>query len=1002
LFLTLFSERARGSPQYFQHLWQTEEGLPQNAITAIVQTRDGYLWLGTYGGLVRFDGVRFARFDSSTTPELRSSRITSLYEDLEGTLWIGNETGELTRYKNGSFEAFGAENRGKAKKVFAMASDESNDLWVLDEDGLLKRARDGTTLSPAIGAAPGQMSFAVDANRHIWVAREGKLSTVEGGRLRAMEFPGDATNSYVQGICSSRDGGLWVASDGRLRKWKQEAWTQDLGAAPWGFAGLTQFAETSEGYLAGGTVDSGLHLVVPGDGILQFNRTNGFLPQNWVRCMCEDREGNLWIGAGSGGLVVLRQAKVLLANPPDHWQGRAVLSVFAKTESDIWVGTEGAGAYHLKEGHWDQFTEPAGISNLYVWAVEADAYGKVWAGTWGGGIYLQSGDRFEPVPGLEKFRSPMPAIFHGSNHVTWIGSDEGLIRYEQGKIVSYGEREGLELPHVRTVAQGADGTIWFGMFGGGLGHLEQGKLRQFRRKDGLASDFVQCLKIEPAGTIWIGTAGGGLCRLKNNRFAGISKAHGLADDLICDIEEDLQGFFWMSSHGGIMRVSKSELNAAADGSTNRLNCLTYGKGEGMPTLECSGGLQPAGCQTPDGKIWFPTSKGLVGVDPKDVKRNLLAPPVIIEEFRVDDKAKLPETTATGGKGQPKTASRADLRFEVPPGRHRFDFNFTGLSFTVPEKVRFKYRLTPLDSDWQDGSTKRSVTYNYLPPGDYTFRVIACNNDEVWNETGAVASVRVLPWFWQTLWFRVGTALLAATALSALVLVVTRQRMKRKLERVERHRAIERERTRIAKDIHDDLGASLTRITMLSQSARSEVGPSEAATDLDRIYDTARELTKAMDEIVWAVNPKHDTLDSLATYLGRFAQGFLASAHIGCRLDVPMRLPAWPVTSEIRHNLFLAFKEALNNAVKHSGTTEAHISLNIENSGFSLCVEDKGCGFSDGETVSASKERDRASSGNGLINMRQRLAEIGGACKIESSPGQGTTVLFIVPVKIVSI
>jgi signal transduction histidine kinase len=224
-------------------------------------------------------------------------------------------------------------------------------------------------------------------------------------------------------------------------------------------------------------------------------------------------------------------------------------------------------------------------------------------------------------------------------------------------------------------------------------------------------------------------------------------------------------------------------------------------------------------------------------------------------------------------------------------------------------------------------------------------------------------------------------------------------MKRKVERLERQRAIERERTRIAKDIHDDLGASLTRITMLSQSARADFDHSPAADDLDRIFDTAREMTRAMDEIVWAVNPQHDTLDSLATYLGRFAQGFLASVHIRCRLDVPMQLPSWPLTAEVRHNLFLAFKEALHNAVKHSQTTEVHIRMTIDAHGFTLCLEDKGCGFQPEQWDERALDPYRPGSGNGLANMRQRLAEIGGHCEIKSVPAQGTLVEFVVPVKV---
>ncbi|HSU56160.1 MAG TPA: triple tyrosine motif-containing protein, partial [Candidatus Dormibacteraeota bacterium] len=353
---------------------------------------------------------------------------------------------------------------------------------------------------------------------------------------------------------------------------------------------------------------------------------------------------------------------------------------------------------------------------------------------------------------------------------------------------------------------------------------------------------------------------------------------------------------------------------------------------------------------------------------------------------------------------------------IAPGRQRFEFQYTGLSLTVPEKVRFKYRLEGLENDWVeagDGGTKRSANYSYIPPGPYTFHVIACNNDGVWNEQGASVRLEVLPFFWQTWLFKGASGLAAGAVVAGSALGMTRRRMRHKLEGLERQRAVERERTRIAKDIHDDLGASLTRITLLSQSARSELEQaSPASSDIDRIYDTARELTRAMDEIVWAVNPQHDSLDSLATYLGRFAQDFLAAARIRCRLEVPTELPAWPLTADIRHNLFLAFKEALNNSVKHSGTKEVRIVLEIGDGDFVLSVEDQGSGFvmpASSKVASAGTVPDRFASGNGLLSMRQRLADIGGRCEIQSWTGKngdsslaspsGTRVTFMVPVKV---
>jgi len=978
---------APASLNYFTRVWQTEDGLPQNAVTAIVQTRDGYLWLGTYNGLARFDGVRFVVFADGSTPGLQSSRVTSLFEDADGNLWIGHETGGLTRLKDGEFKAMEIRATWNHGKIIAIAADAGKGIWLVNEEGLLARLRDGLVLTPRSGTALGIVSFASDRHGDLWIVRAGKVSRLQGEKLVAVDFDAGSVDSYVQGICASRSGGLWVAGDGRLRKWQGDRWITDLGEAPWGMSGITRLIEIQDGSLAAGTVDSGLYLVQPNSGAWHLNRTNG-LPQNWVRSLCQDQEGNLWMGAGSGGLVALRTGNVATINPADQWQGRAVLSACVARDGVMWIGTEGAGLYRLQGTEWKRFAENEGLSNLFIWSVSEDAEGRLWVGTWGGGLFVQRGERFERAPGLENLTAPVTALLHIRPGALWVGTGDGLLRYETGGMTWFGRQQGLEVPDVRAVVQANDGTVWFGMSGGGLGRLKEGVVRQFRKQDGLSSDFVHCLFLDEEATLWLGTAGGGLVRLKDERFVVINAQKGLPATVICHIEDDRRGYFWMSSHSGILRVGKDELNRCADGELNSISCLTYGKGDGLPTLECSGGLQPAGCRTADGRLWFPTTKGLVAVNPTDVKRNQLRPPVVIEEVLVDGQPVSPGNT----KG-------ALLR--IPPGRQRFDFHYTGLSFTVPEKVRFKYRLEGLETEWmeaEDAGTKRAANYNYIPPGKYTFHVQACNNDGVWNEEGAALAFTVLPYFWQTWWFRALSGLGAAALVAGSVLFATRRRMHDKLERVERQRAVERERARIAKDIHDDLGASLTRITLLSQSARSELDQApEAAADVDRIYRTARELTRAMDEIVWAVNPQHDTLDSLATYLGRFAQDFLNAVHLRCRLDVPMQLPPWPLSAEVRHNLFLAFKEALNNAVRHADASEVRVSLTIEPSGFALRVEDQGRGFANEEAM-APFDPGRPAAGNGLANMHQRLAEIDGRYDIQSTPGKGTTVTFFVPIK----
>jgi signal transduction histidine kinase/ligand-binding sensor domain-containing protein len=965
-------------PPYVIRTWRTDDGLPQNAVTSVLQTKDGYIWVGTYSGLARFDGVHFTVFNSGNTQDLRSGRVTSLFEDPKGALWIGSELGELTTCDSAShFHAIDAGPGWGRRKIIAMGLDKTGDMWLADAEGMLMQLKDGLRLKPEAGNARNLVDTASDSRGNIWILRNGMASALEQGRL-IPQFGGASASMYVQGICSSRQGGIWVASDGKLQRQNPGLTTNGYGAAPWDMVPLTVLLETSNGLLTAGTQDHGLFIVRPGGAVLKLCRTNG-LPTDWISCACEDREGNLWVGTGGNGLIMIRPGNVTSLDAPDQWQGRPVLCLTSGHDGAIWVGTEGSGLYRWQNGEWSQFGLEAGVANLFVWSMCEDAEGRLWVGTWSGGLLTRQGERFDAVPIAGEATSPMTALFSSGPNDLWAGTRAGLLHYQAGQATWLTQAGATPLSDVRCVVEDSHGAVWFGMLGGGLGRLDKAGLRLLHKSDGLSSDFIQFLHPDSDGSLWIGTFGGGLNRLKNSRFSAIGTVQGLSDDTICWVEDDGLGYFWASSHAGIMRLSKQELNQCADGQLMTVHCLSFGKGDGLPTLEFSGGLQPAGCKTADGRLWFASNKGVVVVDPKDVKLNALAPPVVIEEVQVDGKA------MEGLAGQ-----TADRPLRIPPGRHRLEFIYTGLSYTAPEKVRFRYRLEGLDGEWTEAGGKRSATFDYVPPGQYAFHVLACNDAGVWNEQGAAVDFVLLPYFWQTWWFRTFLAVLALGLVGAGIWLDTRRRMRRKMEAMERKEAIELERSRIARDIHDELGSHLTRITMLSEPARHEPGvPLPGTKDVKQIYDIARELTRTMDEIVWAVNPHHDTPEGLVNYLEQFASEFLGAAGIRCRLDLPMQLPLWPLTAETRHNLFLALKEALHNTVKHSSATEVRIALTLDDQALVLSVEDNGRGF---DLAAAD------STANGLENMRRRLEQIGGRCEIVSAPGQGVKIGFIVSLR----
>lgn len=964
-------------------VWQTDDGLPQNMVTSAVQTRDGYLWFGTYSGLARFDGERFRVFDPTNTPDLPDRRIVRLFEDAEGTLWLGHDSGSLSRHRDGRFERLPLPSGAIGDKIIGLGQDEQGRLWAMRENGALDCVDDGRRAPSLIGAQrPGVMSYSSGPQGNTWVSENGEAAHLEDGRLVTASLPPAQSSNYVLCVASARDGGAWIVCDGRIRKWHRDRWTEDLGAYPWTKGGVACCLELRDGTLAIGTIQSGLYLVYrDGRRPAHFDQANG-LPQNWVRFLYEDREGNLWAGAGSAGLVSIHPTAFSILRLPDEAEGCSALSVAPEADGSLWVGTDGSGLYRYSAGRWQHYGAEQGLANWYVPAVAVGPGDEVWASDfWWGGPYRLENGRFNRPRGIEESSNPVYALLPLDQGGLLIGNRDGLRRWQDGRSTWLARAPRVTAPEVCALARDRSGTLWAGFADGGLARIVGDQVTLFQRADGLASEAVTSLSVDGEGTLWVGTADRGLCRFKDGRFANLGREHGLADNSICAILDDARGYLWLSTHHGLQRIAKADLHRCADGASATFASQIYDRNDGLPIIEFTSGFQSVACKTPDGRLWFACGKGLVSVDPARIEANLLPPPVVIDSLWTD--------------GQPEAVHSGQATNHLPPDHERLEFRFSALSFVAPSKVLFKYRLDGIDRDWIDAGSKRSAFYSRLPAGSYRLRVVACNNDGLWNPEGATLAFTVAPFFWQTGWFVTLCTLAAVGAVAWLARAVTRRRMQRQIEAMERRHELERERARIAQDIHDDVGASLSRIAMLSQPARADLAePERAAAMLARIYATAREVTRSLDEIVWAVDPRHDTLDSLVDYMGKFAQNFLAPAHLRCRLDLPVQVPAWPLSAEVRHNLFLAFKEALNNAARHAAATEVRISFRVGPDSFVIGVTDNGRGLPEGNSPA---EPDRVASGHGLANMQARLARVGGRCEITSSPEQGTSVSFVVGV-----
>ncbi len=966
-----------GLEPYRIRVWKAEDGLPQNSVTSILQTQDGYLWLGTFDGLVRFDGVQFKVLAPDNLPGLPSNRILSLLEDPQGSLWIGTEEGGLARRSNGVIQTSVPPGRGTAGRA-ARTIVQSRDglVWILSFEWQLLRLDAGqlSVVSTNWSLHGTHLNGLVtDSLGQLWLGTEKELAVWQDGRFVAVWDQTREKGFAVSGLAPGRAEGCWVVANGRVRRFAEGGWKDDRGAYPPSKAIVAGMCETSHGQVWVATYGNGLFCYQTNGTVMRFSVTNG-LPNDFIRCVHEDREGNLWVGTEGSGLARLKPTVFRSYDRHDGLSGDCVLSVCEGEDGEVWIGTNGDGIDRLKNGQIRHYGAEHGLTNEFVWSVYEDRNKKLWAGTWGGGLFCMERDRFVPVdcanPAAEVV---VCALFEDSKGAIWVGQQRSRSEVLQ---LRAGKPAELKLPtqnsyaDVRAVTEDRAGNLWIGTYDDGLYRVNDGGVTRFGLRQGLASERIRALYADAEGALWVGTSRGGLNRLQEGQFTAFTAQDGLTDDFILHIAEDRHGYLWCSCGTGVFRVSKEELDHFARGRNRSIRCFAYTKADGLPSLECTGGCQPSGCKTRDGRLWFPTVAGLAVVDPEELSINSVAPPVLIEQVVLEGTAHnsfFPGAGVQAGSSPGALSPARELSLlKVPPGGQRFEIHYTGLSFTAPEKVRFKYKMEGLEEDWVDAGTRREAHYSYLRPGKYNFHVLACNNDGVWNESGASLAMIVLPYFWQTWWFR-----LLAGALLVLLFVAAYE------IRLAAERRLTRLRLRIARDLHDEVGSNLGSIALLGEVLQKQ--PAGETGEMPEIRRIALQTIDSLRDIVWFLDPGSDNMEELVLRMKETARAMLPAIRFG--FNSAGETSAAKPSLELRRNLLPMFKEILHNIVRHSRASQVDISVEFAQRRFQLRVFDNGVGF----------DESGVRPGNGLKNLRRRAADLEGAIEIESRPGQGTTV-----------
>ncbi len=959
------------------------------------------MWIATFNGVSRFDGVRFRNHDVSNTPGLANNLVNALYEDREGNMWLGHDNGEITVWREGRFQKLPLDPQWLSSPVDQFGETADGTVWARNRLSWLLPI---TALQP--GAIQkevcGQKVRAIatgDAGQ-LWLAADKGFFPLASLAASMRDLPENVLVPYASGAPSSpirpsgnpnmaipmrwegpaqvfaaRQGGVWVADHSHVRRWKEGRWTgESISSQVRQRTWTNTWLELSDGRVAVSTYDEGLQFMPRAGAVQQLNATNK-LSADYVTALLEDREGNLWVGVGNQGVCRLRPSSIEMVGPPGGWGHWSVQAVIAARDGSIWAGTEGAGVYRLRNGTWTHLSREAGLTNLAVKTMLEDSEGKIWAGLTNGDFGVFEEDKFQP-----KFTDPaigpITAVYQTRSGELWVGGLIGVGRITHDRLEVLRPEHG-QLNHISGFAEAADGTVWIASVGNGLGRYRNGVLEMLGKADGLPSDYIWALHIGRDGTLWIGTYDRGLVAYRDGQFSHFDTAHGIPGQMVAQIIEDESGAFWLGTSGGIVRVGRVELERYTAGDTARVSNQVFDVSEGLTTHALSGGSQAGACRTRDGLLWFATDQGLARIDPRVSRPAVVLPPVIIETIRINGI----EVQATG------PSKRHSLVLE--PGSHRMEIEYTGLSLTAPHRILFRYKLEGADEKWTEAETRRTAYFSYLRPGHYTFRVQSLSAEDL---GGPEASLQlyVKPYFWETNWFVALAATLALGIFAVSVYWVTRLRHRRQIARIEQVHAIERDRTRIAHDLHDEVGSGLTQLSILSHSALAAgTEEKEVAGRLREIKETVTDMTAAIDEIVWAVNPRHDSLESLVSYLSGVVQDFARRTGMHCHIDVPFDLKKMVVTAEYRHELYLIVREALHNVAKHAAATELRFSVQNEANDFVFRLEDNGRGF----PQRTNRAKPTTANGIGLESMRQRITKLGGTINFANRAEGGTVVVF---------
>jgi ligand-binding sensor domain-containing protein/signal transduction histidine kinase len=953
---------AASAPGFTRKLWQTQDGLPEQTVQAFAQTADHYLWIGTTGGLVRFDGARFKIFDRENTPELKENSVFALMASRDGSLWIGTEGGGLVRYKSGQFRGYGSKEGLSDGFVRALHEDQSGTIWVGTDNGLLRFVNgrfervDNTAGVPAIAVH----AIAADHAGGLWVGGS-RLIRLSNGFVREYVLDGDASQNRVKSILESSDHTVWVGTVSGLNR--LDPGKTQFERVPEFKGTVRVLREPSDGQLWVGMIGQGVRMGYGGKYAVM--TAPDALPSNTVLNIFEDDEQNIWIGT-QAGMLRLTKTPVRIV-PLPHSEDSDFGTIYRDRDDTVWVVS--TDVFRVRNGVATPYVFP-GFGHLPVRNVYRDREGVLWVGTDGGGVVRIRENQVNKLTMKEGLvNNFIRAFLESRDGSMWIATDEGVSHWTRHGFTNYEMHDGLSYFSTRAVLEDHNGDIWIGT-DRGLNHLHFGSFVHDGVTDALSEEKVWAIHEDPDGGLWFGTRNNGLFRWRLRKLTHYTMSQGLASNSIYQILEDKQGRFWMSGPNGISLLDRHELDLAADNPEQRLSLTLYGVGDEVETTQIYGGRQSSGCLGAEGDVWFPSNKGPIHIL-KTEANPTPAPPVVISEVLVDGRA---------------TANNNQL--VISPGSSRVEVSYAPVLLRSQDGMRFRYKLDGFDQRWTDASSRRVATYTNIPAGKYTFRVAAfqVNNPQAVSETSI--SVVQEPHFYRTPWFiAFCLGLMAVTIFGIYRLRLWQIEM--------RFEAVIDERGRLAREMHDTVVQGCASVSALLEALasldRHEENDSVARGLIEHARTQVRATIDEARQAVWNLRQQNASENMFGPSLERMA--YQIGKESGVKIVCELMGKPFVLNQFATHELMMMAREAVYNAVLHGKPRIIQISVSFAAKDLTLEVLDNGVGF-DPALIQPTEGRHY-----GLLGMKERVQSVGGTFELVSAIGKGTRILIQIPKRV---